>query len=246
MKLKNNLLIGLTISLLTACSGGSGGSADTDAVGSIFKATADANTFSIYKNGAQTDDLIAQKTNQPLTHIIINGKTFELPNRGYQEYKNDNLDIDVSRLNSVVYGNYGKMNAQQEDTIFIQGQITAVDKMPKTGVFTYVTPKNADVYWGTFNPTSKQFDVYEDGEATFRVDFGKKEISGSVIAYHDGNRAKHQVIDLEAKISGNKFEGTKRDMTMKGAFFGNQGEEMAGLIESTDKNTIGVFGATKQ
>lgn len=235
MKIKNMTLSTLLIALLSAC-GSSGGSGSG--------ASYEQNHFNIDFNGLTYSEFSKKHVANPMTHIIINGKTYELPTRtDFVEFPADDLDISISRYNHMIIGGYGKISNQDfVEHSFIQGNITPADKMPTSGIFIYET-KDKEMEWSVVNSKTDYYD-YFDGKGTFRVDFGEKKLTGSAYGFTSlGNR---KDIEFSADIKGNQFEGTKNDFTLKGGFFGPNAEEIGGFFESLDKKSAGVFGATKQ
>lgn len=242
MKIKNMTLSTLLIALLSAC--GSSGGSGTNEINHAH------NQFNISGNGNVFEKKANAQVANPMTHIIINGKTYELPTRSDEfEFPADNIEGWVERFNHMVIGAYGTLNSPElVGTAFIQGNITPIDNMPTTGIFTYETPNRDSVVWDKIIGPNES-ETYQDGTGRFTVDFGAKKLTGSVSGtdYQLGNRPDiHQTIELAADIKGNQFEGTKDDFTFRGGFFGPNAEEMGGLFEHSDKKTSGWVGATKQ
>ncbi len=143
---------------------------------------------------------------------------------------------------------------------FIHGHLTPSDQVPLTGQASYKGR------WSAFGraPEGQAYIARSsENEARFLADFGSKTLSGSLQGSSGAD-----VIDVSARIQGNRFEGTASINTsltadnqainaspqsrisgvsaLHGAFFGPNANELGGQFLNADQSFGGVFGAKEQ
>ncbi|WP_066802381.1 Slam-dependent surface lipoprotein [Moraxella oblonga] len=188
---------------------------------------------------ADTDGKFINTNTDNINTLNVDGKTFNIgsPNiifGSFGDINNAQLHTTISgtHMKYAKYGFVRDKNAQME-YYFYQGEKTPVANVPTTGTANY---KGQSIYaCETCNSQMVQ------GTSEFKVDFGKKTLSGSI------SNAKVSNIALNATISGNSFNGKNSAGTeTRGAFFGDKAQEISGAYVNNEKAFGGVFGATKQ
>lgn len=188
---------------------------------------------------ADTDGKFVNTNTDNINTLNVDGKTFNIgsPNivSGTFTNTNDakfNTTISGTHMKYAKYGFVRDKNAQME-YYFYQGEKTPTANVPTTGTATY---KGQSIYaCETCNSQMVQ------GTSEFKVDFGKKTLSGSI------SNSKASNIALNATISGNSFNGKNSAGTeTRGAFFGDKAQEISGTYANNEKAFGGAFGATKQ
>ena len=86
------------------------------------------------------------------------------------------------------------------------------------------------------------------GKSNFTVDFGAKELNGT-LSFNN----QYPDVKLRADIQGSSFQGKAGNFFTQGAFYGDNGAELAGTFDQLDANGKhyhnrigGAFGASKQ
>lgn len=242
--MKKLILASSLLALLSACSGGGGGGSE------VAEIKPEHNYFSInIGHSAISEKAKGQAMNHnPLTHVVINGKTYELPAVGTKqqfEYPADKLKGEVIQRTKhlVVIGHSPLDEKGITGSYIVQGNLTPVDEVPQSGVFTYESLPGATKWENIIDRDTNI--SYVDGDASFKVDFGNKKLTGSASGRNYHRPSEIKTLEMAADIVGNQFQGTKDGLTIKGAFFGPHAVQMGGLIESEDKKIYGKLTATQ-
>lgn len=138
-------------------------------------------------------------------------------------------------------------NVERIDTMIAHGKLTDEKDMPSVGQAKYT---GHAIYYGN-GTSNRPFDTNKSvGTTQFNVDYAKKTIVGTI--KDDAKRI--QDIQVEGKITGNSFAGTKTndykgvktDVEVNGRFFGPKAAELGGVFNSKNTDDIlGAFGAKK-
>ncbi|UJF23964.1 transferrin-binding protein-like solute binding protein [Suttonella sp. R2A3] len=176
-------------------------------------------------------------------------------------------------LSQAKKGPDGKALGRPSESLFVQGELTPPAEVPTTGQAHYVGKwqmrtlvQSTAINSGADVP----FDINYD--ATYRVDFGKKELIGALVG-ETGLTPQGEVqsgvtpwINIKADIKGNQFVGTavmpKSQQIddglaykpiepivfneVKGGLYGPGAAELGGQMTSTDGKTGVVFAGKKQ
>ncbi|MBE2893608.1 Slam-dependent surface lipoprotein [Spirabiliibacterium falconis] len=149
-------------------------------------------------------------------------------------------------------------------TAYFNGELTALDAIPKAGKVQYAKSGSAMV--GLFDlDGTKEKDALTDLKFSPEItaDFDNKQLTGSIYAMSNDNVSK-EVIALKADIKGNQFAGTAslinldkaelehanvqseadKNAQLNGAFYGPKAENVAGIAHNEKWGV--VFGATKK
>lgn len=174
--------------------------------------------------------------------LMMDGHVFPLvyPNMNSGNFN----EINTTSAHSVVSGNwlrYSRFGTYSDkntglDYSFYVGHPTPTADMPKNGTLSYSGLATMSVNNGD---TQK-------GDSSFRVDFDRKTIEGSV-------RVSGPDVVLRGNLNGNTFSGVHEGATMEGAFYGPQADELGGLYYGTRARYLGLtsddvhgsFGATR-
>lgn len=171
--------------------------------------------------------------------LIVDGKTYtiESPNISAGSFvsissKDFQKVVSGRHMNYAKYGSYKDIAGTGNEYVFYQGQQTAANKVPSTGMATY--QGRSTLVCGS---CADNRDI--NGTSQFTVDFGNKSITGSLT--HPNT-----TVNLAATINGNSFTGAKDGFTTTGGFFGPNAEEISGVFTNQSQKISGAFGATKQ
>ena len=186
------------------------------------------------------------------------------------------VDIDLRQLNAeqghacctdpqLQFAQFGVVQAGQDTDAsprllyFAQGSLTPRAEMPSSGQASYRGQ------WTGFGraPAGQAYIASPEYGARFTADFGQRTLAGAL-----QGRSGADVIDIQARIEGNRFEGTttiKHPLTsddqgmgmesaatirgsgrLRGAFHGPEANELAGHFIHEDQRFGGVFGAKQQ
>lgn len=169
---------------------------------------------------------------------------------------------------SVSYASFGSYVINPNDTngsnryrgfgVFYQGYLTPEDAIPKSGVVYYRSGfqrKNdnnplAFLQGGMGAYDYKrinegQFIRAATGDVNLKADFGKKELTGTIGHYWGSYRGAYKDSEIYAKINGNKFAGTKNNVTTEGKFFGPNAESIGGTFHDKNQGLVGSFAADR-
>lgn len=166
---------------------------------------------------------------KPFEQVVINGTAVPISLNKLGEWQT--INTNQGWVNGYDNSRFGAVTQNGQTHLFYQGNQTDDIAMPKAGVATY----------------QGQGLIIQNGQTStnvvsqFSADFGKRTLNGTL----SQNGA--VVYDLSADINGNSFTSNK-DATVQtqGAFFGDNGEELNGVFQDTQKDTKGVFGAKKK
>ncbi|HHF6185630.1 TPA: Slam-dependent surface lipoprotein [Haemophilus influenzae] len=202
-------------------------------------------------------------SNRTLTSIDVDGKNipidfkFELNEDWTKEgefIKERNLSphICCGKYTHVRFGAIANHSYGQNDILFYNG--IPSENVPKSGKVTYkgesIMADKGNVIFGS----------YRRGTSEFTVDFGKKELSGSLntenrrynTEINEYDAPKNVKVEIDAKISGNRFYGTAKSSTFvsegitEGKFYGDNAKELGGMVKAKDNSWAGAYGAKAQ
>lgn len=208
--------------------------------------------------------------------LIIDGKKMELA--GSEFTNKHTIDINGKKMVAVAccsnleYMKFGQLWQQVEGeqqvkdhSLFLQGERTATDNMPKGGNYKYIGTWDARVFKGA-NWIAEADNNRKSGYRTeFDVDFDSKNLSGKLF---DKNGVT-PVFTVDAEIKGNGFTGKAKtsdagfvldpgslrhdnvkfsDVAVSGGFYGPTAAELGGqFFHKSDNGSVGaVFGAKQQ
>ena len=212
-----------------------------------------------------SDKIANPKVHQLSTDNIyvlnINGKRIDIApegvNPGYT-YLNKDGEIRLS-TGAFVNGEVFQKSMQngiyqnQKDGktyVYIQGELTPIDNIPKSGEARYLGLSNYHVNNDTL--LEGALDAVEGAPPRFGIvgvdmtaNFEDKTVAGHLL--HTIAAANNNVVaELEGTISGNQFSGTKNDTKLQGAFFGENANEMGGVYINEKEGFSGAFSARHQ
>ncbi|WP_373766604.1 transferrin-binding protein-like solute binding protein [Glaesserella sp.] len=181
------------------------------------------------------DDQAGFKTISPIDKLgLIHGYT----NKATSEYR------DVRYYQFV---RFGVLNMNSQHTLFVQGLQTPVSgtvselengyatlyAMPKSGKFTY---NKGDALYGKDGN-------YQQLIANVTADFTNKQLQVSL----KESATQSEKLAFSSRIDGNTFSASHNGIDSKGAFYGSQANQVAGVFYRTEGEEAGyhgVFGAT--
>lgn len=134
--------------------------------------------------------------------------------------------------------------------VYIQGELTPTDNIPKTGKVRYLGISSYHVNNDTLREGA--LDPVEGAPPRFGIvgvdmtaNFEDKTVAGHLV--HTSAAKNNNVLaELEGTISGNQFSGTKNDTKLQGAFFGENANEMGGVYINQREGFSGAFSARHQ
>ncbi|MDP0016930.1 transferrin-binding protein-like solute binding protein [Glaesserella parasuis] len=245
--------------------------------------------FSAKHNGSNVDTVrIIDASKIDLTHfnsseltnfgdasvLIIDGKKMDLAGTDFKNSKtieiNGKTMVAVACCSNLEYMKFGQLwqkegETAKDNSLFLQGERTATDKMPKGGNYKYIGTWDALVSKGT-NWIAEADNNRESGyRSEFDVNFGDKKVSGKLFDKGGVN----PVFTVDAKINGNGFTGKAKtsdtgfaldsgssrydnvkfsDVAVNGGFYGPTAAELGGqFFHKSDNGSVGaVFGAKQQ
>ncbi|MDG6258277.1 transferrin-binding protein-like solute binding protein [Glaesserella parasuis] len=245
--------------------------------------------FSAKHNGSNVDTVrIIDASKIDLTHfnsseltnfgdasvLIIDGKKMDLAGTDFKNSKtieiNGKTMVAVACCSNLEYMKFGQLwqkegETAKDNSLFLQGERTATDKMPKGGNYKYIGTWDALVSKGT-NWIAEADNNRESGyRSEFDVNFGDKKVSGKLFDKGSVN----PVFTVDAKINGNGFTGKAKtsdtgfaldsgssrydnvkfsDVAVNGGFYGPTAAELGGqFFHKSDNGSVGaVFGAKQQ
>ncbi|MDG6841341.1 transferrin-binding protein-like solute binding protein [Glaesserella parasuis] len=245
--------------------------------------------FSAKHNGSNVDTVrIIDASKIDLTHfnsseltnfgdasvLIIDGKKMDLAGIDFKNSKtieiNGKTMVAVACCSNLEYMKFGQLwqkegETAKDNSLFLQGERTTTDKMPKGGNYKYIGTWDALVSKGT-NWIAEADNNRESGyRSEFDVNFGDKKVSGKLFDKGGVN----PVFTVDAKINGNGFTGKAKtsdtgfaldsgssrydnvkfsDVAVNGGFYGPTAAELGGqFFHKSDNGSVGaVFGAKQQ
>ena len=206
-----------------------------------------------------SDKIANPKVHQLSTDNIymlnINGKRIDIApegvNPGYT-YLNKDGEIRLS-TGAFVNGEVFQKSMQngiyqnQKDGktyVYIQGELTPIDNIPKSGEARYLGlssyhVNNYTLHEGSLDSAPPRFGIVG---VDMTANFEDKTVAGYLL--HTIAAANNNVVaELEGTISGNQFSGTKNDTKLQGAFFGENANEMGGVYINQREGFSGAFSA---
>lgn len=172
------------------------------------------------------------------------------PDVGEYDYLNNNYDLvpvseyvkdgDVIRVvgnaDQLSYTRFGMIKDNGNSYMVAQGRETLLTEMPVTGVATYRGNAVID---------GRGFSNITAGSAEFNVDFGNRDISGTM-SFIDSRSRPPIIVELNnGTINGNDFSGTSsQGAEFKGSFHGPNAEELGGVYRKQGEYD-GAFGAKR-
>ena len=215
-----------------------------------------------FRSHYNTDRIENPKVHQLSTDNIyvlnINGKRIDIApegvNPGYT-YLNKDGEIRLS-TGAFVNGEVFQKSMQngiyqnQKDGktyVYIQGELTPIDNIPKSGEARYLGlssyhVNNYTLHEGSLDSAPPRFGIVG---VDMTANFEDKTVAGHLL--HTIAAANNNVVaELEGTISGNQFSGTKNDTKLQGAFFGENANEMGGVYINEKEGFSGAFSARHQ
>ena len=209
-----------------------------------------------------SDKIANPKVHQLSTDNIyvlnINGKRIDIApegvNPGYT-YLNKDGEIRLS-TGAFVNGEVFQKSMQngiyqnQKDGktyVYIQGELTPIDNIPKSGEARYLGlssyhVNNYTLHEGSLDSAPPRFGIVG---VDMTANFEDKTVAGHLV--HTSAAKNNNVLaELEGTISGNQFSGTKNDTKLQGAFFGENANEMGGVYINQREGFSGAFSARHQ
>nr|ALE66172.1 transferrin binding protein B TbpB [Actinobacillus pleuropneumoniae] len=207
--------------------------------------------------------------------LIIDGKKIKLAGSGFTNKHtieiNGKTMVAVACCSNLEYMKFGQLWQQAEggkpenNSLFLQGERTATDKMPKGGNYKYIGTWDAQVSKENNWVATADDDRKAGYRTEFDVDFGNKNLSGKLFDKNGVN----PVFTVDAKIDGNGFTGKAKtsdagfaldsgssryenvkfnDVAVSGGFYGPTAAELGGQFHHKSENgSVGaVFGAKQQ
>ena len=215
-----------------------------------------------FKSNNENDKIVNPKVHQLSTDDInvlnINGKRIDIApegvNPGYTYLEKDGeirLSTGAFVNGKIFQGSMqnGIYQSQKDGKtyVYIQGELTPIDNIPKSGTARYLGMSSYHVDNRTLRESSIDIDVAVDKPPRFNVmgvdmtaNFEDKTVKGRLLHTAALNNVQ---AELEGTISGNQFSGTKNDTKLQGAFFGEKANEMGGVYINEKEGFSGAFSA---
>lgn len=215
-----------------------------------------------FRSHYNTDRIENPKVHQLSTDNIyvlnINGKRIDIApegvNPGYT-YLNKDGEIRLSTgafVNGVVFQDSMQNGIYQNQKdgktyVYIQGELTPIDNIPKSGEARYLGlssyhVNNDTLLEGALDPVEGAPPRFGIVGVDMTANFEDKTVAGHLL--HTIAAANNNVVaELEGTISGNQFSGTKNDTKLQGAFFGENANEMGGVYINEKEGFSGAFSA---
>ena len=212
-----------------------------------------------------SDKIANPKVHQLSTDNIyvlnINGKRIDIAPEGVNPaytYVDKDGEIHLSTgafVNGVVFQDSMQNGIYQNQKdgktyVYIQGELTPTDNIPKTGKVRYLGISSYHV----------NNDILREGAldhvygapprfgivgVDMTANFEDKTVAGHLV-HASAAKNDNVLAELEGTISGNQFSGTKNDTKLQGAFFGENANEMGGVYINQREGFSGAFSARHQ
>lgn len=212
-----------------------------------------------------SDKIANPKVHQLSTDNIyvlnINGKRIDIAPEGVNPaytYVDKDGEIHLSTgafVNGVVFQDSMQNGIYQNQKdgktyVYIQGELTPTDNIPKTGKVRYLGISSYHV----------NNDILREGAldhvygapprfgivgVDMTANFEDKTVAGHLV-HASAAKNDNVLAELEGTISGNQFSGTKNDTKLQGAFFGENANEMGGVYINEKEGFSGAFSARHQ
>ena len=209
-----------------------------------------------------SDKIANPKVHQLSTDNIyvlnVNGKRIDIAPEGVNPaytYVDKDGEIHLSTgafVNGVVFQDSMQNGIYQNQKdgktyVYIQGELTPTDNIPKTGKVRYLGISSYHVNNDTLREGA--LDHVYGAPPRFGIvgvdmtaNFEDKTVAGHLV--HTSAAKNNNVLaELEGTISGNQFSGTKNDTKLQGAFFGENANEMGGVYINEKEGFSGAFSA---
>ena len=209
-----------------------------------------------------SDKIANPKVHQLSTDNIyvlnVNGKRIDIAPEGVNPaytYVDKDGEIHLSTgafVNGVVFQDSMQNGIYQNQKdgktyVYIQGELTPTDNIPKTGKVRYLGISSYHVNNDTLREGA--LDHLYGAPPRFGIvgvdmtaNFEDKTVAGHLV--HTSAAKNNNVLaELEGTISGNQFSGTKNDTKLQGAFFGENANEMGGVYINEKEGFSGAFSA---
>ena len=215
-----------------------------------------------FRSHYNTDRIENPKVHQLSTDNIyvlnINGKRIDIAPEGVNPaytYVDKDGEIHLSTgafVNGVVFQDSMQNGIYQNQKdgktyVYIQGELTPTDNIPKTGKVRYLGISSYHVNNDTLREGA--LDNLYGAPPRFGIvgvdmtaNFEDKTVAGHLV-HASAAKNDNVLAELEGTISGNQFSGTKNDTKLQGAFFGENANEMGGVYINQREGFSGAFSA---
>ena len=212
-----------------------------------------------------SDKIANPKVHQLSTDNIyvlnVNGKRIDIAPEGVNPaytYVDKDGEIHLSTgafVNGVVFQDSMQNGIYQNQKdgktyVYIQGELTPTDNIPKTGKVRYLGISSYHVNNDTLREGA--LDNLFGAPPRFGIvgvdmtaNFEDKTVAGHLV-HASAAKNDNVLAELEGTISGNQFSGTKNDTKLQGAFFGENANEMGGVYINQREGFSGAFSARHQ
>ena len=218
-----------------------------------------------FRSHYNTDRIENPKVHQLSTDNIyvlnINGKRIDIAPEGVNPaytYVDKDGEIHLSTgafVNGVVFQDSMQNGIYQSKKdgktyVYIQGELTPIDNIPKSGTARYLGlssyhVNNDTLLEGALDPVEGAPPRFGIVGVDMTANFEDKTVAGHLV--HTSAAKNNNVLaELEGTISGNQFSGTKNDTKLQGAFFGENANEMGGVYINQREGFSGAFSARHQ
>lgn len=209
-----------------------------------------------------SDKIANPKVHQLSTDNIyvlnVNGKRIDIAPEGVNPaytYVDKDGEIHLSTgafVNGVVFQDSMQNGIYQNQKdgktyVYIQGELTPTDNIPKTGKVRYLGISSYHVNNDTLREGA--LDNLYGAPPRFGIvgvdmtaNFEDKTVAG-ILLHTSAAKNNNVLAELEGTISGNQFSGTKNDTKLQGAFFGENANEMGGVYINEKEGFSGAFSA---
>ena len=218
-----------------------------------------------FRSHYNTDRIENPKVHQLSTDNIyvlnIDGKRIDIAPEGVNPaytYVDKDGEIHLSTgafVNGVVFQDSMQNGIYQNQKdgktyVYIQGELTPTDNIPKTGKVRYLGISSYHVNNDTLREGA--LDHLYGAPPRFGIvgvdmtaNFEDKTVAGHLV-HASAAKNDNVLAELEGTISGNQFSGTKNDTKLQGAFFGENANEMGGVYINQREGFSGAFSARHQ
>ena len=215
-----------------------------------------------FRSHYNTDRIENPKVHQLSTDNIyvlnIDGKRIDIAPEGVNPaytYVDKDGEIHLSTgafVNGVVFQDSMQNGIYQNQKdgktyVYIQGELTPTDNIPKTGKVRYLGISSYHVNNDTLREGA--LDNLYGAPPRFGIvgvdmtaNFEDKTVAGHLV-HASAAKNDNVLAELEGTISGNQFSGTKNDTKLQGAFFGENANEMGGVYINEKEGFSGAFSA---
>ena len=215
-----------------------------------------------FRSHYNTDRIENPKVHQLSTDNIyvlnIDGKRIDIAPDGVNPaytYVDKDGEIHLSTgafVNGVVFQDSMQNGIYQNQKdgktyVYIQGELTPTDNIPKTGKVRYLGISSYHVNNDTLREGA--LDNLYGAPPRFGIvgvdmtaNFEDKTVAGHLV-HASAAKNDNVLAELEGTISGNQFSGTKNDTKLQGAFFGENANEMGGVYINEKEGFSGAFSA---